>query len=270
MAIIKKIRLKDFKSFASPIELPFDKGFSIILGPNGSGKSNLSDAICFVLGKSSAKGMRAEKSANLIFNGGKEGKPAKEAEVSMFFANNNKEFPIETDEVKITRIVRQSGQSIYKINNETRTRQQILELLGKAGLDPDGYNITLQGDIVRFMEMHPEERRTIIEEIAGISIYEDKKHQAMLELDKVSGKLNEANIILNERKTYLKELEKEKEQAEKFKQLETDIMNNKATYFSMQINEKEDKKNGIEGSIENEKAIISEQQGRVNELKAAI
>ena len=179
MVIIKRLIVKGFKSFANKTELVFGKGFNCIIGSNGSGKTNISDSICFVLGKSSAHEMRAEKSANLIFNGGKKGSPAKEAEVTIEFDNSEGKFPIQSKDVKITRIVKQNGTSIYKINDETRTRQQILDLLNGGKIDPDGHNIVLQGDIVSLAEMKPVERRMIIEEIAGISMYEEKKQKCL-------------------------------------------------------------------------------------------
>src|SRR3989344_9506952 len=157
MTRITRMVMHGFKSFAKRTELVFGKDFNCVLGPNGSGKSNIIDALCFVLGKSSAKALRTEKSANLIYNGGKSKKPAPSAEVSLYFDNANKTFPTPENEVKITRIVKSSGQSVYKINDETRTRQQILDLLSLAKIDPDGYNIILQGDIVKFVEMHPDE-----------------------------------------------------------------------------------------------------------------
>ena len=215
MTIIKELRLRGFKSFPKLVEIPFDSGYNTVIGANGSGKSNLADSICFVLGKTSAKSLRAEKSANLIFHGGKKGQPAKEAQVDIVFNNEKKDFPMQTNEVKVTRIVRQNGNSIYKLNEDVVTRQQVVDLLSAAKIDPDGHNIVLQGDIVSFMEMKPEERRELIEEISGISIYEDKKQKAMNELEKVDSKLNEATIILTERETYMRELKKERDQAER-------------------------------------------------------
>ena len=107
------------------IDLSIDSGQVFgFLGPNGAGKSNILDALCFVLGKSSAKGLRAEKSENLIYNGGKSKNPAKQAEVTIYFDNSNKTFPLDEKEVILTRIVKHSGQSVYKINHKTRTRQQ--------------------------------------------------------------------------------------------------------------------------------------------------
>ena len=159
MVFINKLTCKGFKSFANRTELVFGKSFNAIIGPNGSGKSNVMDSLCFVLGKSSAREMRAEKSSNLIYNGGKKGSPAKEAEVTIEFDNSQKEFPVDTPEIKISRIVKLNGNSVYKINDEVRTRQQVLDVLNTAKINPDGHNIILQGDIINFMTMKTTERR---------------------------------------------------------------------------------------------------------------
>ena len=242
---INKLVMHGFKSFAKHTELLFGPTFNVVLGPNGSGKSNVMDALCFVLGKTSAKSLRAEKSANLIYNGGKSKTPAKQGEVSIYFNNTDKTFPTEEAEVKISRIVRQNGQSIYKINDQTRTREQVLDLLNISKIDPDGYNIILQGDIVRFVEMPPIDRRLMIEDIAGISIYEDKKHKALLEMEKVEKKLNDAEIVLSERKTYLQGLEKDRDQALKFKNMNEKISMYKASLLKMHIGKKENEKKDL-------------------------
>ena len=93
MTKINKLVMHGFKSFAKRTELQFTDGFNCVVGPNGAGKSNLIDALCFVLGKTSAKSLRAEKSSNLIYNGGKSKQPAKNAEVSIYFDNSQKIFP---------------------------------------------------------------------------------------------------------------------------------------------------------------------------------
>jgi chromosome segregation protein len=270
MTIIKSLTARGFKSFAKKTEFLFGNNFNIILGANGTGKSNVADSICFVLGKSSAKGLRAEKSANLIYNGGKSKSPAKDAEVSIVFDNSKKEFPINSKEVKITRIVKQSGQSIYKINDEVRTRQQVVEVLSTARIDPNGHNIILQGDITRFMDMKPVERREIIEEVSGISVYEDKKQKSLNELERVEKKLNEAKIILTEREAYLKELKKDRDQALKYKELENNIKRNKATYLSLQIKEKESKKVEIENRIKKQKDEILKVEKSIDLLNKEI
>src|SRR3989339_1024682 len=105
---ITKLEIKGFKSFANKTELVFGEKYNCVLGPNGSGKSNVMDALCFVLGKGSSKEMRAEKSSNLIYNGGKLKNPAKEGEVSIFFDNTSKVFPEIKDESERKSIKRTS------------------------------------------------------------------------------------------------------------------------------------------------------------------
>ncbi|MGB9749213.1 MAG: chromosome segregation protein SMC [Candidatus Woesearchaeota archaeon] len=239
MTLIKSITMEGFKSFAKRTDLFFGEKFNVILGPNGSGKSNITDALCFVLGRLGSKSLRAEKTSNLIYNGGKKKEPAKKALVSVVFDNSKKAFPIEGDEVKITRIVRQDGQSIYKINDKRVTRQQIIELLSYAKIDPEGYNIILQGDIVRFVSMSSIEMKQIIEEIAGISLYEERKQKSLNELQRVEERLKEAEIILAERKTYLKELKDERDQALKYKELKDTLEKSKATLVYLQLQSKE-------------------------------
>lgn len=246
--------------------------------------SNIIDAFCFVLGKSSSKSLRAEKSSNLIYNGGKKGKASKEAEVSIYFSNDKKEFPLEDKNIKVTRIVKPSGNSVYKINDKVRTRQQVIDLLNAARIDPDGHNIVLQGDIVKFTEMRSEDRRKLVEEIAGISVYEDKKEKALSELEKVSGKLNEAEIILTEREANLRELKKERDQAKRYNEVREQIKNNKATIFDLKLKEKNDKKLGQEkelgeilkkadehnSEISKLRELITENRSRINEINKQV
>ncbi|MCK5624893.1 chromosome segregation protein SMC [Candidatus Pacearchaeota archaeon] len=236
MAHIKKLVMHGFKSFPRKTEIPFTEGINVILGPNGSGKSNVSDALCFVLGRLSIKSMRAAKARNLIFLGTKAASPAKEASVEMVFDNSNRTFSIDKNEVSIKRIVRKNGQSIYKINNETKTRQQVLGLLAQAGIDPNGFNIILQGEIQNFVRMYPDDRRKILEEVSGISIYESRKEKSLKELNKTEEKLKEVAAILRERTAYLNNLEKERQQALRFKKLEKDVKILKASVISYDIN----------------------------------
>src|SRR3989304_737035 len=105
MVFIKKLVMHGFKSFPRKTEIPFSEGINVILGPNGSGKSNVSDALCFVLGRLSIKSMRAAKAQNLIFLGSKIAAPSKEAMVEIVFDNSDKTFAVENNELSIKRIV---------------------------------------------------------------------------------------------------------------------------------------------------------------------
>ncbi len=270
MTKIKRLTAKGFKSFAKKTEIDFGHNFNCVLGPNGSGKSNICDAICFVLGKSSAKSLRAEKSANLIYNGGKKKNPAKEAEVSIVFDNSNKSFPLNAEEIVVSRTVKQNGNSVYRINNEIKTRQQVVDLLSHATVDPDGHNIVLQGDIVHFMNMKPLERREVVEEISGISVFEEKKDQAMNELNKVQDKLNEANIILNEREKTLNDLKKDRDQAVRYKEIETNLQRNKATRVNLMIKGKQEKYREVDNKVNEFDKNIEVLKNKIAELKEQV
>lgn len=270
MTYIKRLVIHGFKSFVRKTELPFSKEINVVLGPNGSGKSNISDALCFVLGRLSMKSMRAAKAKNLIFLGSKVAAPAKEASVEIVFDNSNNAFSINSDEVSIKRIIRKSGQSIYKINNSTKTRQEVLFLLAQAGIDPNGFNLILQGQIQNFVRMFPEERRKIIEEVSGISIYESRKEKSAKELEKTEQKLKEITAILRERTAYLNNLEKERQQALRFKKLEKDIKKYKASIIHGDLTKKKKEKILIDEEIEKRKKEIEKIKKITTNIKTTI
>ena len=251
MSYVKKLVMHGFKSFPRKTELPFTPGINVILGPNGSGKSNITDALCFVLGRLSIKSMRAAKASNLLFMGTKVASPSKEASVEIVFDNTNNIFGTNEEEISIKRIVRKNGQSIYKINNETKTRQEVLSILAQAGIDPNGFNIVLQGEIQNFVRMQSEERRRVIEEVAGISIYESRKEKSIKELEKTEEKLKEVSAILKERNSYLSNLEKEREAALKHKKLEEDVRKFKKSIFFSDLTKKKNESEEINKEIEN-------------------
>jgi len=226
---ITKLVMQGFKSFNKKISLPLLPGFNVICGPNGAGKSNILDAIAFVLGRTSAKSLRADRLHELIFTGGPNKSAAEYASVTMYLDNTNKVFPFELPEISVTRKVNRKGVSIYKINGKTTTREKILELLSSVRLHSDGHNIVLQGDVTQVIDMNPIERRSIIDEISGISEYNDKKSKAQKELDAVDSKLKEAEIVITERYDIYKKLEDERNAALKYQQLQKQLIVLKAS-----------------------------------------
>lgn len=254
MAHIKKLVMHGFKSFANKTEISFDKGINVIIGPNGSGKSNISDALCFVLGRLSTKSIRAAKAKNLLFMGSKYVKPAREAMVEMVFDNSDRAFGMDKDEISLMRTVRHNGLSVYKINGETKTRADIIEALAQAGIDPHGFNLVLQGQIQAVVRMHPEERRKVVEEVAGISIYETRKVRSLHELEKTDEKLKEINSVLRERTAYLRNLENERQQALRFKELEQTVKRCKASMLNKRMEEKEHELASIKKSMDEKNA----------------
>lgn len=270
MTCVNKLILSGFKSFAKRTEIDFEGGFNVVLGPNGSGKSNIIDALTFVLGRMSSKSLRAEKFSHLIYNGGKTKQPANKAEVSIVFDNKDKEFPIDSTTIKISRIVNQKGQSIYRINEEKKSRTEVLEIMSFAKIDPNGHNVILQGDIIKFVDMSPENRRELIEEVAGISIYEDKKKKALKELEKVGTKLKEADILLSERRARLKELRKDRDHALKYKDVEINLRRNKATQINLQIKNFDDKKKHLNKELEGINTEIEKFRIEIEGLKSKV
>ncbi|MEM4499859.1 MAG: chromosome segregation protein SMC [Candidatus Woesearchaeota archaeon] len=267
MTKILKLELDGFKSFAHKTSFHFSPGFNIIIGANGSGKSNVLDAICFVLGKSSMKDIRAETAKNLIYNGGQSKKPAKVASVSIYLDNSKNEIPINSEVVKITRIVNDEGISTYKINDKKSTRREIVELLNTIHVNPDGYNIILQGDIERIIEMSPIERRQIIEELAGIRIYEEKKEKAINELQKVEETLKNADIIINERSERLHNLEVEREQALKYLSLEKELKIINASLIRNELLDLEKKLSKVNQKIQTLTEKIKQNEEEIRKLK---
>ncbi|OQX20816.1 MAG: hypothetical protein BWK75_04535 [Candidatus Altiarchaeales archaeon A3] len=222
---LEKVSVEGFKTFKNRQNIEFPYKYTAIVGPNGSGKSNLIDALCFVIGRS--RGMRTDKLSELIYNGGTDGNPANEAIVSAYFSTDGSK-----ELIKVTRIVRRDGKAQYKINysaslkdsgrlsqsDKNTSKEKVIEIIGD-----NEYNILLQHDITNFIEMSPKERRCIIDEICGISDYDEKKSDAIKELASVEEKISGANVQLNERLENLKILEKEKEDALKFKEIKKEI-----------------------------------------------
>ncbi len=231
--MITKVALQGFKSFNRRISVPLTNGFNIICGPNGSGKSNILDAICFVLGRASAKSLRADRLYELIFHGADSKKPADYAAVSLYLDNSNKIFQeFEEPEISITRKVNRKGVTDYKLNGRSTTREKILQVLSSARIHPEGHNIVLQGDVTQIIEMNPIERRLIIDEISGIAEYNDKKEKAQRDLEAVDGKLKEAEIIITQRYDIYKRLEEERDAAIKYQNLQKQLIVLKASFLN--------------------------------------
>ena len=209
---ITELEIDNFKSFSKKTKIPFLEGFTVISGPNGSGKSNIIDSILFVLALSSSRNLRAEKLTDLInLNSGRN-----TAEVSLEFS----------DGTKIKRRIKRTANGYYSYNylNERLCKQSdIVEHLGRHGIIPHGYNVVMQGDVTRIMEMSDFERRKIIDEIAGVSEFDTKKQQSLSELDIVRERIEREELLLLELTRRVNELKREREHALEYQKWQKDL-----------------------------------------------
>ncbi|MEM4641527.1 MAG: AAA family ATPase [Candidatus Pacearchaeota archaeon] len=206
MIELKKLVLKNFKSFRSA-EIPFKPGLTAIIGPNGSGKSNLLDALLFVLGETSMKSLRMNKITELInYNS-----PEKYAKVELRLRRDK-------EEITISRLIDNKGRSECRINDKKVTLNELVSLVEELGLR-NKHNFIAQGDVTRIIDMNAEQRREIIDELAGIEEFELKREEAQKNLDKVNEKIKDVKLVLQERLARLEQLQKEREQAERYKSL---------------------------------------------------
>lgn len=252
---LEQLELKGFKSFRDKAVLEFPEKFTAIVGPNGSGKSNITEAVCFVMGKS--RGLRAANLQELIYNGGVSDKPAKKAVVKMTLRDDAGK------EVRIARMVDQEGTSVYHLNGEKTTRQKIVDLMGESE-----YNIILQDDVTKVIDMRPKERRTIIDDLCGIAEYDKKKNQAVKELEKVEKRISDTTLVLGEREGYLSDLGAERDQALKFKNLQEELRTYKASMLAWEIGSLERKRERIAEKLkelEEEKKKSAERQQEIKD-----
>src|SRR6266705_720153 len=217
--------MENFKSFGRKITVPFLQGFTAITGPNGSGKSNIADAILFVLGPKSSKAIRAGKLTDLIWNGGKDKKGADSCQVSLLFDNSDRQIPVEADEVKLTRYVGLSPSvdggynSYFYINDRKSSLSEFDSLLAHARISAEGYNLVQQGDVQKIVSMSSIERRRILDNIAGITKFDDDIAQAEGKRRETEENLERIRIILDEIDKQIKQLEADRDGALKYKEL---------------------------------------------------
>jgi chromosome segregation protein len=270
---LKEVDLENFKSFGKRKKIPFLKGFTVITGPNGSGKSNIGDAVLFVLGPSSSRAIRAGKLTNLIYNGGKEKKPAKYCRVSLVFDNHDRIIPMDEDEVTFTRLVKLSPSdpenylSYFYVNSKKSSLAEFNDLLSHAHISAGGYNLVKQGDVTHIVEMSNFERRKVLDEVAGVTRYDEEISRAEEKRKGVEENLDRIAIILEEIKRQIKLLEKERGSALKYRDLKEgyDLAKAQSSYKRKEIIETEIV--ALNDQIEGYNAKEKEYEEKVNNLK---
>lgn len=219
---LRKIKLAGFKSFVDPTTLMVPSNLVAVIGPNGCGKSNVIDAVRWVMGESSAKTLRGESMADVIFNGAAGRKPVGQASVELVFDNSEQRIGgsyAQFNEISVRRLVTRDGQSNYTLNGSRCRRKDITDLFLGTGLGPRSYSIIEQGMISRVIESKPEELRAFLEEAAGISLYKARRKETETRMRHTRENLERLEDLRGELDGQLKRLQRQADSAERYKKL---------------------------------------------------
>jgi chromosome segregation protein len=222
---LNRLIIQGFKSFKDKTVIHFDQGITGIVGPNGCGKSNIVDALFWVMGEQSAKHLRGTSMKDLIFAGSSKYTPASFAEVTLVLDNvNGKHIHIsgtvaKPAEIHLTRKLYRNGETEYRINNEPARLKDIHEVFMDTGAGAKSYSIIAQGEINKLVQAKPEERRVMIEEVAGITKFKLRKKESLKKIELTQSNLVRLEDLQNEIHKNLKNLERQAEKAEKAKTL---------------------------------------------------
>ncbi len=219
---LEKIKLAGFKSFVDPTTVQFPSNLVGVVGPNGCGKSNVIDAVRWVMGEMSAKNLRGESMADVIFNGSTGRKPVGTATIELVFDNADGSAGgqyAQYGQISVKRQVSRDGQSSYFLNGVRCRRRDITDLFLGTGLGPRSYSIIEQGMISRVVEARPEDLRVYLEEAAGISRYKERRRETEGRIAQARENLARLNDLRDEVGKQLQHLERQAATAEKFTQL---------------------------------------------------
>ena len=216
---ISKLKLEGFKSFLNKTDLNFGEGITVVVGPNGCGKSNVVDAVRWVLGEQRVKHLRGGAMEDVIFSGTSFQKPSGVAEVSLTFSNPKgdtlRQYANYT-EISVSRKLYRSGESIYMINKTPVRLKDIRELFMDTGIGGTGYSIIEQGRVGEIVSAKPSERRTLIDDAAGVVKFRFKRETAEKRLEETTQNLLRVTDVLETLKGQAIGLREHVEKAEKY------------------------------------------------------
>lgn len=237
--LLRRLETYGFKSFAEKTEVEFGSGITAIVGPNGSGKSNISDAIRWALGEQSIRTLRGSKAEDVIFAGSTKRRALGAAEVSLVFDNSDNRLPIDFNEVTITRRVFRSGDSEYYINKSACRLKDIHELLADTGLGRDSMSVIGQNKVDEVLNSKPEERRSLFEEVAGITKFKQRKKDALRKMEETSNNLNRVDDLMTEIESQLQPMAQNAERTRTYNSLHQELVAYQATLLMNKLTKAE-------------------------------
>lgn len=214
---LKSIRAFGFKSFADKIDLDIKKGITAVVGPNGSGKSNIVDAVRWVLGEQSVKSLRGtDAMSDVIFSGSKTRPAHTRAYVALLFDNSDHYLNSEFSDVEIKRVIYNTGENEYFINNSKVRLKDVTDLFLDTGAGNDSFNIISQGSVSDIINSKPEMRRVIFEDAAGVLKYKKRKEVSLKKLEKTKENIARIRLVIEELEKSVNPLKKQSEIAKKY------------------------------------------------------
>lgn len=268
---LKALRLKGFKSFPRQTELLFEPGVGVIIGPNGSGKSNLADAVIWALGEQSPSTVRGSSMQDVIFAGSDGRRASGAAEVELTFDNADGALPLPTPEVSVMRRVTRDGSSHYSINQSTCRLTDVVELLARVGLGKELHSIIGQGKVESFLAGKPEDRRSQIEEAAGLGAFKRRRERAEIRLREVRRNLERATLLEREVGAQLTPLRRQATAAEQLRAVEVEIAETRGRLLTGELvvldGDLEERRGELAG-IEADRARAEDGLGRVAAARA--
>lgn len=220
---LKSLILKGFKSFADRSVISLEPGITAIVGPNGSGKSNISDSVLWVLGERNAKNLRGQAMEDVIFAGSSARKSVGVAEVELVLDNSDGTLPVDFNEVSLTRRMYRSGESEYLINGAPARRMDFMDILHDTGLGTGAHSIISQGKLDAILASKPEDRRTLIEEAAGVLKHKQRKERSERKLVSMDASLARVKDVTAEVERQLKPLARKAQRAKQYQGLADEL-----------------------------------------------
>ena len=280
---LKSLQLVGFKSFADKTTLDFLPGVTAVGGPNGCGKSNISDAIRWVLGEQSAKALRGTEMADVIFNGTEGRKPIGLAEVNLTFADVDPKLislpgvNLDFTEITVTRRVYRDGTGEYLLNKTQCRLRDIQQMFMDTGIGRSSYSMMAQGQIDQILSAHPDDRRMIFEEAAGISKYKHQKKEALRKLEYTEQNLMRLTDIIKEVKRQIVSLQRQAGKARRYKEifdqlkvLDTRLQRHKFDLLHTDITNLEDVIAASAAHVEEFASTIASSETQIAELRRSL
>lgn len=272
---IKEIKINGFKSFADKVNLELNKNFTGIVGPNGSGKSNIVDALKWVMGEQSVKTLRGSESmTDVIFNGSAKREGSRTASVSLVLDNTDKTIPVDYTEIEIKRIVYKTGENEYYINKEKVRLKDITNMFIDSFSSKESLSIIPQGKISEILSERPEERRSIIEEAAGVVKYKNRKNEALKKLAKTNENIERVDMIIDELSLQVGPLEEQaqkakiyKENKEKLESIEIALLGKDIASLNEEFNITKKEKEELNNSLLKTTTENTEEQAHLESMK---